>query len=359
MRHARPDCQHILVVPGETTESSGDEVSRVSRSPRRSFPRTSRYRALLKLHLVEEVPERKSRTSSNPAIPINSRGRPSPRSRLGYSGRRIYHSHSRKLTSGRWPNISASSLSRIAEDTSRRYVRTLYNSLEPHSFPAPLSQLSFVTGASERVESIDPRGRRRRFHPNGAPSALLRRELRIPEGRRLLNYMSGGWHRKRTFALFLMPLGSFIEKPQKISPSDRWRRRVARPALVRLREEGPVCVTWLQYCSTRSPPELASVYRTSDLFVHPGIQETFGLVTLERQACGTPVVGIRGSYMDRIVFSNPAALGGPENTPCSAGGRHRSKIQRRPARKRLAKPASPRERHYSWKVVVPAALFAL
>jgi alpha-1,6-mannosyltransferase len=38
------------------------------------------------------------------------------------------------------------------------------------------------------------------------------------------------------------------------------------------------------------------------VFVHPGIQETFGLVALESQACGTPVVGIRGSFMDRIIF---------------------------------------------------------
>ena len=50
--------------------------------------------------------------------------------------------------------------------------------------------------------------------------------------------------------------------------------------------------------------ELARFYRAADLFVHPGVQETFGLVTLESQACGTPVVGIRGSYMDRIVFSD-------------------------------------------------------
>jgi glycosyltransferase involved in cell wall biosynthesis len=114
-----------------------------------------------------------------------------------------------------------------------------------------------------------------------------------------------------------------------------------RPALVRLQQQTQ-CVTWLQYC--REPAELASVYRTSDLFVHPGIQETFGLVTLESQACGTPVIGIRGSYMDRIIFPNqrhwaidntPGSLAEAIEAPamtCASGLRR----------------ASPRE--HSWKM---------
>ena len=61
-------------------------------------------------------------------------------------------------------------------------------------------------------------------------------------------------------------------------------------------------VTWLRYSSDQLM--LAKIYRTADLFVHPGVQETFGLVALESQACGTPVVGIRGSYMDRIIFAD-------------------------------------------------------
>lgn len=71
-------------------------------------------------------------------------------------------------------------------------------------------------------------------------------------------------------------------------------------------------VTWLQYCSESE--RLAQIYRCADLFVHPGIQETFGLVTIESQACGTPVVGIHGSYMDRIILSDQGHWG-RENTP--------------------------------------------
>src|SRR4030095_3396637 len=70
-------------------------------------------------------------------------------------------------------------------------------------------------------------------------------------------------------------------------------------------------VTHLPYCGDSQA--LAAMYRAADLFVHPGIQETFGLVTLEAQACGTPVVGIHGSYMDRIVH-NDQTLWARENS---------------------------------------------
>jgi len=38
--------------------------------------------------------------------------------------------------------------------------------------------------------------------------------------------------------------------------------------------------------------ELAEWYQAADLLIHPGRWETFGLVLLEAQACGLPVIGI-------------------------------------------------------------------
>ncbi len=64
-------------------------------------------------------------------------------------------------------------------------------------------------------------------------------------------------------------------------------------------------LTWIPYCSDAA--ELAGYYRAADLFVHPGVEETFGLVALEAQACGTPVVGIRGSYMDDAILHGQSA----------------------------------------------------
>ena len=48
----------------------------------------------------------------------------------------------------------------------------------------------------------------------------------------------------------------------------------------------------------KKPEELADWYRAADLLIHPGRWETFGLVLLEAQACGLPVVGFRGGAME-------------------------------------------------------------
>jgi alpha-1,6-mannosyltransferase len=70
-------------------------------------------------------------------------------------------------------------------------------------------------------------------------------------------------------------------------------------------------ITWLPYC--QSPTELADFYRAANLFVHPGMHETFGLVTLESQACGTPVITIQGNPMDRLLVMT-SSYGAKKNT---------------------------------------------
>ncbi len=346
VRHARPDCQHILVVPGETTESHGDQVSRVYTIASPLVSRTSRYRALLKLHLVEEVLEKERPDIIESGDPYQLAWKAVASGRgLDIPVVGFYHSH--------FPEAYIRSVAKyfgqlaiaIAQDASRRYVRTLYNSLERTFVPSPTLATLLRHWGVERVESIDLGVDAEVFHPNGAPSALLRRELKIPEGRRLLLYVGRLASEKNVRTLF-DAFGILHRKaPQKyhlLTVGDG----ALRPALVRLREETQ-CVTWLQYC--REPAELASVYRTSDLFVHPGIQETFGLVTLESQACGTPVVGIRGSYMDRIIFSNQRHWAA-ENTPYSLADAIEAKFSEDLCESGLQASIAARE-HYSWKIV--------
>ncbi|HEX8309881.1 MAG TPA: glycosyltransferase, partial [Chthoniobacteraceae bacterium] len=138
------------------------------------------------------------------------------------------------------------------------------------------------------------------FSPLPDDRTAVRAELGIDPVRTVLLYVGRLAQEKNTQTLFeafrLLPPGKF----HLVIVGDG----LQRAELEQLRQEPSLqkAITWLPYCGEAA--RLAQLYRAADLFVHPGVQETFGLVTLEAQACGTPVIGIRGSYMDRIIHSD-------------------------------------------------------
>ena len=131
-------------------------------------------------------------------------------------------------------------------------------------------------------------------------SEATRHELVIPEDRVVLLYVGRLAAEKNTRTLFEAFELLNREHPNRfhlIAIGDGSQRSYLQEL-----KTATDAVTWLPYCADMG--QLARYYRAADLFVHPGVQETFGLVALESQACGTPVVGIAGSYMDRIIFNS-------------------------------------------------------
>jgi D-inositol-3-phosphate glycosyltransferase len=57
-----------------------------------------------------------------------------------------------------------------------------------------------------------------------------------------------------------------------------------------------------------SAPELASWFRAADVVVMPSYSESFGLVALEAQACGTPVIGTRVGGLSRAISHGRTGL---------------------------------------------------
>jgi D-inositol-3-phosphate glycosyltransferase len=55
-------------------------------------------------------------------------------------------------------------------------------------------------------------------------------------------------------------------------------------------------------------PELAGWFRSADVVVMPSYSESFGLVALEAQACGTPVVATRVGGLSRAIFHGRTGL---------------------------------------------------
>ena len=187
----------------------------------------------------------------------------------------------------------------IAEEIGRRYVDSLYNRFERTLVPsAGLAELLRTWGL-ENVETLELGVDTGIFYPDAGRGAAARKRLGWPDDRQVLLYVGRLNPDKNVRRL--------LEAFTRLHEEEPGRFHLAvvgdgmlRGSLHRLQEETD-SVSWTRYCS--SAGELADIYRAADLFVHPGVKETFGLVTLESQACGTPVVGIRGSYMDTIIFS--------------------------------------------------------
>jgi len=121
-----------------------------------------------------------------------------------------------------------------------------------------------------------------RIQPLKAPDVLVRAAAHLVAGR-------GGAHRRLQVAVVGGPSGSGLDRPEEL------QRLVADLDL-----DGVV------HFHAPAPREvLADWYRAADLVAVPSYSESFGLVAIEAQACGTPVVaaavgGLRTAVADGV-----------------------------------------------------------
>ena len=301
--------EHILVVPGAKTECTANSRSRVYtiRSPLVS--RVTQYRALLNLRAVGEIIDRERPDLIESADPyqvgwkaINAGGR----QRVPVVA--FYHSHFAKAYFHGPAQRLGQRAANLVMHAARAYVRNLYNRFETTLVPS-----------RQLIEVLSAWGvRNTRPAELGVNTAIFRSQtvgetsratLGIPDDRCLLLYVGRLAGEKNTQVLFQ----AFALLMQR-RPADFHLLVIGdgqqRDALSKLKAETSQ-VTWIPYCADST--RLAEYYRAADLFVHPGVEETFGLVALESQACGTPVIGIRGSYMDDVILHSQDAWAA-ENT---------------------------------------------
>lgn len=303
--------EHILIIPGERDAVITEDRARIYtiRSP--LISRTSRYRVLLRLEAVESILMRE-----RPGI-IESGDPYQVAWKAVHSGTALripvvgfYHSHFPEAYVRTARKYCGPLVTEMFMDFSRRYIRSLYNRFARTLVPSPALGDLLTSWGVRNIAHIDLGVDTAIFHPQPAPDEDVRAEFAIPRDRTLLLYVGRLAQEKNTQTLFAAFRDLTRRHPRQFHlfvVGDGLQRR----ELLDL-QRATGAVTWLDYCA--EAPRLAALYRAADLFVHPGVQETFGLVTLEAQACGTPVIGIHGSYMDRIIHSSQA-LWARENSP--------------------------------------------
>lgn len=304
VRHIRERTErdeHLLIIPGECDTMTEENRARVYTIKSPLISRTSRYRILLRLERIEEIlmKERPDVIECGDPYQVAWKAVHSGAAlRIPVVG--FYHSHFPEAYVRTARKYCGPLITEMFMDFSRRYIRSLYNRFERTLVPSPaLAELLAGWGVGN-LAPTDLGVDTGTFHPQTAPGEDVRSELTIPADRTLLLYVGRLAQEKNTrtlFAAFRWLERRFPGRFHLLVVGDGLQRK----ELLGLRERSNA-VTWLQYCA--EAPRLAAFYRAADLFVHPGVQETFGLVTLEAQACGTPVIGIHGSYMDRIIHSD-------------------------------------------------------
>jgi alpha-1,6-mannosyltransferase len=295
-----PDDEHVLIVPGPKTEVTTNARSRIYSIHSPLLSRTSRYRALLNLRAIEEILERERPDiieSSDPyqigwkAIAI---GRSLKIPVVGF-----YHSHFPEAYLRGSTKFLGRRGTHRAMKLTRAYVRKLYNRFQATLVPSENLAGVLVEWGVRNVRTVQLGVNTDIFKPTPDDGKATRASLGIPRQKKLLLYVGRLAREKNTQTLFRA-----FELLQRRRSSEFHLLIIGDgPQRKELRQfQSRLCgkdVSWIQYCTDSA--DLARYYRAADLFVHPGVQETFGLVALESQACGTPVVGIRGSYMDQII----------------------------------------------------------
>jgi alpha-1,6-mannosyltransferase len=290
--------EHVLIVPGPKTEVTTNARSRIYSIHSPLLSRTSRYRALLNLRAIEEILEceRPDIIESSDPYQIGWKAIAVGRSlKIPVVG--FYHSHFPEAYLRGSTKFLGRRGTHRAMKLTRAYVRKLYNRFQATLVPSEnLAGVLFEWGVCN-VRAVRLGVNTDIFKPMPDDGKATRASLGIARQQKLLLYVGRLAREKNTQTLFRA-----FELLQRRRSSEFHLLIIGDgPQRKELRqlERRTGNVSWIQYCNDSA--DLARYYRAADLFVHPGVQETFGLVALESQACGTPVVGIRGSYMDRII----------------------------------------------------------
>lgn len=311
------DDEHLLVVPGERTETlrEGRLTTCTIASP--PINRTSRYRILFNLRQASEFILREHPDVIESGDPYHLAWRAID---LGEELRApvfgFYHSHFPEAYLRTIFKYCGPWLRDVGMAYAQDYIVRLYNTFDytlvPSEYLAELLEEWGVFNTRHVHLGIDTAT----FHPQGGgESASLRASMGISTERKLLLYIGRLAGEKNTKTLIQAFRLLEREHPGRYSflivGDGQLRRHVAQF------QEEIRHAHWIAYCNESE--KLAEYYRMADVFVHPGVCETFGLVSLESQACGTPVVGIHGSYMDANIFSG-LHLWADRNTPGALAG---------------------------------------
>jgi len=295
-----PSVRHMLVVPGPQdmrSERKGGSVHHLASPP---IPFGKGYRLLLSSRRIREVllAHRPQVVEvDNPYLPAWTAAEVCKE--LGAASVGFYHSDFPRSLGDKLDTAlrlhAVRPFDRLLTPAIQSCLRTIYNRMDVVVTATRQFQELLQSFGVEHVVRISLGTDTDVFSPVPKAREVLLRELQIPESTFLMLYV-GRFAGMKNLLELIEAVRMLHEDPD-----------ISRPVLLVCIGEGEYAgkieeaaeQPWVRrrpYLSDQA--ELARWYAGADLFVHAGDKETFGLVSVEAQACGTRVLAVRGGGMD-------------------------------------------------------------
>lgn len=297
---SRPDIEHVVIVPSDRNAVETTGHTRIYELKSVRLIGSSSYRLLISRQRIRKVLEAEKPDIIEVGDPYHtawiSHGL-ARRANIPIVA--YYHSDYPRAFGRTVTKFCGRPLGSLTEHLITRYLTRLYNRMDATVVATPSFEEVLQRINIDRLIRVPLGTDTERFHPVSKQSSVLN-DLGLPPDCTLLLYVGRLAREKNVINLVqMMDLFPDDGSVALLMVGDgEQRKRVQRMARNRSN------VFWHPYCSS---PELLSVfYSTADIFVHPGTHETFGLVSLEAQSCGTPVVAVAGGGVDYTVSHEPS-----------------------------------------------------
>lgn len=223
-----------------------------------------------------------------------------------------------------------------------RYLLRLYNRMSATVVSSGRFRDTLEGIGINNVKVIPLGTNPRLFRPRRKRERILR-ELGLDSDARLLLFVGRLAREKNISRLFDM-MDQLRDEPQRhhllLIGDGELREKVIE------KTQEVDYLTWNPF--TTSQRRLVEFYSAADLFVHAGQSETFGLVALEAQCCGTRVLGVRGGGLDEALqYESPQVLADDASGPALADAVRRIWELRETDATRDARHERT-ARHFSW-----------
>ncbi len=289
----KPDVSHILIVPAPRDRTRYEYHTKIYEIKSPFLYGSVDYRLLMSLRRILEV----IRRETPDIIEVDSAYVSAwialkAGNRMNIPVVAFYHSEYPRKLADKVREYIPRMLSDRLSDWINAYVRNLYNRMDTtfvatKSFQSLLEKIG-VKGLVQVPLGVNIRD----FYPRNCRESVFRKLGLSPETR-LLFYAGRLAGMKNIDSLIKMMdilKNNEFSCHLLIAGDGELRDEIAPTA------ENRDDITLYPYIQDRN--NLAQYYSGADLFVHAGTMETFGLVSLEAQACGTRVVAVRNGGID-------------------------------------------------------------